>query len=138
MADDVVAYSGRLRHQRLGHLHSGWHWQAPRVPAPAGSCILRMGLASFTSMQAPPGMRMRTIMIAEKEFDRGLSDLLRVCDAIPTERRAFHVHATASGSGGSSASSSDQDAGRPMVQPQRAAPPAEPRPVRCRSCLRVR
>jgi hypothetical protein len=42
-------------------------------------------------------------------------------------------------SGSSSASSSDQDAGRPMVQPQRgrsAAPPAEPARVRGRSCLR--
>ncbi len=53
-------------------------------------------------------MRMRTIAVT-------------VCDAIPTQLAATRTLPRASG--GSSASSSDQDAGKPMIQPQRAAAP---------------
>jgi hypothetical protein len=63
---------------------------------------------------------MRTI--AGKEFDHDDRLLWRDSDGVPATRTLPRA------SGGSSASSSDQDAGKPimMVQPQRAAPPAEP------------
>jgi hypothetical protein len=86
--------------------------ESDRVPPLAGSqlqrdrAFLRMGLASFTGMQ-DAGAHHRRKRIRSPSVTRFPATLPRA-------------------SGGSSASSSGQDAGRSMVQPQRAAPPAEP------------
>ena len=49
MADDVVDYSGTSDSD--SDCASDKVPSTGRLPAPAGSCILRMGLASFTGMQ---------------------------------------------------------------------------------------
>ena len=66
MADDAVDYSGTSDPDSESVTVPGGplHWQAPSSSRPmaAGSCILRMGLASFT------GMRMPLRTIAGKEL----------------------------------------------------------------------
>ena len=49
MADDVVDYSGASDSDSESDKVPST--QASRLPAPAGSCILRMSLASFAGMQ---------------------------------------------------------------------------------------
>ena len=72
MADDVVDYSGTSDSD--SDCASDKVPSTGRLPAPAGSCILRMGLASFGPGSLACRMRMRTIVhtIAGKEFDRRL------------------------------------------------------------------
>ncbi len=50
-----------------------------RLPAPAGSCILRMGLACFTGTD---GMQDADANHRRKELDRRCT---AVCDAIPSD-----------------------------------------------------